>query len=105
MSRYIDADALMKELQEEIDFETPMYTEEQNKYFNGGLRCAIRDVKEQPTADVVEVVRCRDCKHSFRYECENDACYKFTMCHRRDSYSEEVTDDDFCSCGERRAEE
>lgn len=53
MARYIDADELLKELQEELDFETPMYTEEQNKYFNSGLRCAIRDVKKAPTADVV----------------------------------------------------
>ena len=27
--------------------------EEQNKYFKSGLRCAIRDVKKAPTADVV----------------------------------------------------
>ena len=53
MARYIDADELLKELQEELDFETPMYTEEQNKYFNSGLRCAIRDVKKAPPADVV----------------------------------------------------
>jgi hypothetical protein len=53
MARYIDADELLKELQEELDFETPMYTEEQNKYFNSGLRCAIRDVKKAPTTDVV----------------------------------------------------
>ena len=53
MPRYIDADALLKELDEELDFETTMYTEEQNQYFNAGLRCAYRDVKSQPTADVV----------------------------------------------------
>lgn len=55
MSRYIDADALLAELQEEIDFKTSMYTEEQNMYFSAGLKCAYRDVKSQPTADVVEV--------------------------------------------------
>ena len=58
-------------------------------------------IAKLPTVDVVEVVRCKDCKHSVRYECKNDACYKFTMCRRRDSYSEGVDDDDYCSYGER----
>lgn len=53
MPRYIDADKLLEELKEEIDYETPMYTDEQNKFFVRGLKCALRDVKSQPTADVV----------------------------------------------------
>ena len=48
MPEYIEREALLSELQEEIEFETSMYTEEQNKYFNMGLKCAIRDVKSQP---------------------------------------------------------
>lgn len=63
MARYIDADKLLEELQEELDFKTSMYTGEQNEFFDRGLKCAIGDVKRQPTADVVEVVRCKDCKH------------------------------------------
>lgn len=55
MPEYIEREALLSELQEEIEFETSMYTEEQNKYFNMGLKCAIRDVKSQSAADVVEV--------------------------------------------------
>ena len=57
MPEYIEREALLSELQEEIEFETSMYTEEQNKYFNMGLKCAIRDVKSQPAADVAEVKR------------------------------------------------
>ena len=57
MARYIDVDKLLEELQEEIEFETTTYTEEQNKWFNIGLKCAVRDVKSQPTADVEEVKR------------------------------------------------
>ena len=57
MTEYIEREALLSELQEEIEFETSMYTEEQNKYFNMGLKCAIRDVKSQPAADVAEVKR------------------------------------------------
>lgn len=55
MSRYIDADKLIEELQEEIDFKTTMYTEEQNQYFSAGLKCAYRDVKSQPTANVAPI--------------------------------------------------
>lgn len=55
MAEYIDREALLSELQEEIEFEAPMYTEEQNRWFNRGLRCAIGDVKSQSKADVVEV--------------------------------------------------
>ena len=55
-----------------------------------------------PAADVVEVVRCKDCKHSVKYTCRNDACFSFTICRLRDSYSVGVEEDDFCSYGERK---
>lgn len=57
MARYIEADKLLEELQEEIDFESAMYTEEQNEWFKRGLKCAFKDAKNQPTADVEEVRR------------------------------------------------
>ena len=50
---YIERGALLEELQEEIDFESTMYTEEQNKWLRAGLSIAARDVRNQPTADVV----------------------------------------------------
>ena len=50
---YIERGALLEELQEEIVFESAMYTEEQNKWLCTGLRIAARDVRKQPTADVV----------------------------------------------------
>ena len=99
MSRYIDADKTLEELQEEIDFDTPMYTEEQNKYFEMGLRCAYRDVQKQPTADVVEVVRCKDCAY-YREEtsyCLNPRCSSSFYGHR-------VKENHYCSYGERREE-
>ncbi len=55
MSRYIDADALLEELKEELEFDSPMYNEVENKWLDKGLRIAIKDVKHFPTADVVEV--------------------------------------------------
>lgn len=50
---YIERGALLEELQEEIVFESAMYTEVQNKWLCTGLRIATRDVRKQPTADVV----------------------------------------------------
>ena len=48
MSRYIDADALIRKIQEGHKFGSLTITEL---------------ISECPTADVVEVVRCEDCKH------------------------------------------
>ena len=63
-------------------------------------------IKEIPAADVAEVVRCRDCKHSTlpseltqRYgvpgtrTCHN----RYSPCNRRN-----VGGEDFCSYGERK---
>lgn len=52
---YIRRDALQKELQEELDFESPMYTADQNKHINIGLKIALRAIKKLPAADVEEV--------------------------------------------------
>ena len=62
--------------------------------------CAmLRELKKIPTADVVEVVRCRDCKHATFYSCKNDACYRGIICEYRIG-----TDDEnfFCGYGERK---
>ena len=57
MSRYIDADALKMD----IDLSKGATV------FDMAIN-VIKMVKEAPTADAVEVVRCRDCKHgTLRY--------------------------------------
>lgn len=60
---------------------------------------AIYAIRELPTADVVEVVRCKDCAYC-RYVDDADI-YK---CDRRGFYSEEVMPTDYCNLGERREE-
>lgn len=57
------------------------------------IREAVKE--ETPTADVVEVVRCKDCKH-FTYD--NGGCCGFGvgLCF--------VDENQFCSYGERREE-
>ena len=55
---------------------------------NGG--CKVADfMMSLPAADVVEVVRCKDCKHLFDTVC----C---------DQFWTRVAENDFCSHGERR---
>lgn len=63
MARYIDAELVLDELKEELEFDTPLYTQEQNQYVTRGIKIAIMDINRTPTADVVEVVRCEKCKH------------------------------------------
>lgn len=53
MNDLISRSALLDELQEELDFDTPMYDEEKNKLINTGLRIAVKDVKRQPAVDAV----------------------------------------------------
>ena len=56
----------------------------------------IDDIEKQPSADVVEVVRCCDCK--FR---KTKDCAMYYECDCGQQYSWE-TDNDFCSFGKRR---
>ena len=62
MSRYIDADALLKNFQEKLCFNVecsicPFQDDENNS-------CMVEDwIKEEPTADVIEVVRCKNCRN------------------------------------------
>ena len=49
-------------------------------------------IDDTPTADVVEVVHCADCKHLVVY----DNCCMY--------FGHKTNDDDFCSCGERRTD-
>ena len=55
------------------------------------------DVEDFPAADVVEVVRCKDCKHFDRHFCDI----------RKDSWGADlkVGLSDFCSFGERSGED
>ena len=59
MARYIDADALVKRLKH-----SPLFLGT-NMQFKDGV---IDLVERQPAADVVEVVRCEDCKHYKRHK-------------------------------------
>lgn len=49
----------------------------------------------QPAADVVEVVKCKDCKHYNTYCCSEG----FGWC---EELNRAVSDEKYCSCGEKR---
>ena len=59
-----------------------------------------RILKELPSADVVEVVRCRDCEH---WEC-NPGTDRYGSCQKvaYDDFEVIMEGDDFCSYGERK---
>ena len=84
MSRYIDADALIKDIENDCP-EVVYYTK----------RDAIDCIQSQPTADVVEVVRCKDCMYWTGKDYDG-CCIKNGLATR---YA-----NDYCSYGERREE-
>ena len=90
MSRYIDADVLSKYFDA-----LEKHAEMEGLYNHAHLynRC-LRLVEETPTADVVEVVRCKDCVH---FDRRSGTCNYFGYY----TYSPDVDEDDFCSHGER----
>ena len=56
---------------------------------------------EIPTADVAEVVKCKDCKYYdgfYSHRCTNTDLVDSDDCYARIEFSE----DDFCSYGERK---
>lgn len=69
---------------------------ERNKPYFKGMAWAHRIVLDAPAADVVEVCRCKDCKHwDEKYKC----CIMMGLTALGDSYFYENS---FCSRGERK---
>ena len=58
------------------------------------------DIKNAPTVDAVEVVRCRDCKHWVKFE--SSLIGEVKCCTGQGSVNIQKGPDDFCSYGERK---
>ena len=89
MARYIDADA--------VDF-SPL----KNDFDRARAKVVIMG---QPTADVVEVVRCAKCKHWNKTDTDIIVNIDYGKCTNSKSpyhNEEETTGGDYCSYGERR---
>ena len=62
---------------------------------NLGVPDLLKWLEAQPAADVVEVVRCKDCKYAKPMSFKG-----YFVCKRHHKYCRKA--DDFCSYGERR---
>ena len=66
------------------------------RIYNEGVKATEDMIQALPTADVVEVVKCSNCKYAHF----NKDAFAYS-CKRRDYYSEFVKPTDYCSYGER----
>lgn len=95
MDKYINADELIKAIETELwDWETVDGIKSSTV-----LKQTISDIKNMPAADVVEVVRCKDCKYAMPEGRENVYICK-AMTNPNYCWA-----DDYCSCGERKETE
>lgn len=93
MPKYINADEFLQKVQEHHYI---LRSFDNSKDF-GMFDCGIKQVVDKmPAADVVEVVRCKDCIHFNDY---NDSC---EQCW---GGLENPDEDEFCSRGERKKTE
>lgn len=88
MAEYIKREALRKILENWRD----AHADVDDEQGCGLLEDVIRAVDAQPAADVVEVVRCKDCKYNIGTK----------KCLNPDSFFAVPKDDDFCSYSERK---
>lgn len=96
MTRYIDADALYASIAKD----TYLLTDESNSRDYGMFLIGIRKkIDNAPTIDVVEVVRCKDCRHA-------NECHKSVQYTRNEPNTVTIgySQIEWCSRGERREE-
>ena len=94
MSRYIDADKAKEKLGI-VRGAYSCFLEEDRPYYDV-LSETIKMINEMPTADVVEAVRCKDCKYG---KIDSLFCCEYECSVFGNS---NVEADDFCSYGERK---
>jgi hypothetical protein len=100
MSRYVDAEKLIEEI-ENCSYDT--WSKDVNRAW-WSQAVMVKDnikqcIKRQSTADVLEVVRCKDCKHwggvTYGQMCRKYSGADTKVCTEKEHY---------CSYGERRGE-
>lgn len=94
--RYIDADKLIDKYERAIKDGWNKKTSPIS--WADAYDCVIADIDDQPTADVVEVVRCKDCKHFTEGMIGDDLEY---FC-KLTSGMVNPAPDFYCSYGERK---
>lgn len=92
---YIEREALVKDMRDYADRKAVCGHIE----LANGILKGVGRAEDFPAADVVEVVRCKDCKHgSILCEYDNGDVLLDCIAHG----GEIVAPDDYCSDGERR---
>ena len=91
MSRYIDADALMKEF---CDFVRPSNNSDFAQVPN--WNDAVSLVGSAPTADVVKVVRCHECRYN-----DGGYCSMLRERTKRNGVEVRIWSQFFCAYGEK----
>ena len=115
MAEYIEREKLLQDISECVVFTVRKGTPLPNAEMRGANKVIDR-VKSAPTADVVKVVRCKDCKHAVELDKHCDisrTAYRHCsllrgdetkyVWHKYKKYYKDysiVEPDDFCSCGE-----
>ena len=100
MAEYIEREAVLNRIQKLQGTDTATVGKKQfSEGFFLGLDEAEIVILQTPTADVAEVVRCKDCAHSY-YEYHRE----YLFCARRKSINPPMLVDKnhFCGCGERK---
>lgn len=69
--------------------------------YSFGLSAGARELEKLPSADVVEVVRCRDCKHN---RDNGGDCDRTIILNEYDSTEYRYAGLEYCSYGERKEE-
>lgn len=103
MSEYISRKTAYQFFKDQLEEEAGAYS----KGRNAGLRVAMSAVMNNdaiPTADVVEVVRCKDCKYSEHWYRDKCLC-RLWYGEEKPSAPIDVFDDGFCNYGERREDD
>ena len=85
MSRYINREDLLKNLKQSA----PEYLKP----------LIVSLIEKQPTADVVEVITCKDCKHFDKNKKYRYKKFSFSFCDK--FHNNIITENDYCSYGEK----
>lgn len=98
MAKYINADEFVTNL-DTIGYPVGEFaTDDYIDGFSDGISDVMKEVMAMPSADVVEVVRCKDCKFRGREDC---AMHYRCNCGEQHTWE---TDNDFCSYGEKKGD-
>ena len=89
MAEYINREQLLELINEDCKYKNP--TNEYTRGCNEVCDWVIKTIKNIPTVDVVQIVRCKDCK----YFSEFQYCGVLGFCEPNE----------YCSRGERRKED